>query len=78
MEPGNIDPRVRLADDTLVQIDANRLLLECARHLPAGFVTERVEGARGTFRMPPMTMGRSLPAEKFILDRTLHSTTLLE
>jgi len=73
------DPRVRLADDTRVQIDANRLLLECARHLPVGFVTERVEGARGTFSNAADDNGKNLlPAEKFILDRTLHSTTLLE
>jgi curved DNA-binding protein CbpA len=73
------DPRVRLANDTRVQIDANRLLLECARHLPAGFVTERVESGGGTFSSVGNNNGKNLlPAEKFILDRTLHSTALSE
>jgi curved DNA-binding protein CbpA len=43
------DPRVRLADDVRVQIDVNRLLLECARHLPASFIASRFARANGTY-----------------------------
>jgi len=39
------DPRVRLAVETRVQIDANRLLLGCARHLPADLVAKRIESS---------------------------------
>ena len=43
------DPRVRLADETRVQVNVNRLLLESARHLPAGFVASRLERADSTY-----------------------------
>lgn len=73
------DPRVRLADDTRVQIDAKRLLLECARHLPADFVAERVESAGGTFLSITNNNTKNLlPAEKLILNNTLHSMTVPE
>ena len=38
------DDRVRIADDMRLKIDAARLLLECARHLPLSFVKTRFEG----------------------------------
>jgi curved DNA-binding protein CbpA len=73
------DPRVRLADETRVQIDANRLLLECARHLPADFVAERIESAGGTFLSITNNNTKNLlPAEKLILNNTLHSMTVPE
>jgi curved DNA-binding protein CbpA len=73
------DPRVRLADETRVQIDANRLLLECARHLPADFVAERIGSAAGTFlNVASNNAENLLPAEKLILKGTLHSMTVLE
>ena len=73
------DPRVRLADETRVQIDANRLLLECARHLPADFVAERIESAGGTFLSINNNNTKNLlPAEKLILNNTLHSMTVPE
>ncbi len=73
------DPRVRLAEETRVQIDANRLLLECARHLPAGFVAERVDGSTGTYLKAVKDNATNLlPAEKFILNRTLQSLTVPE
>ena len=34
----SFDARVRVANDLRVSIDVNRLLLECARHLPISFV----------------------------------------
>ena len=73
------DPRVRLADETRVQIDANRLLLECARHLPADFVAERIERAGGTFLNVASNIAENLlPPEKLILNSTLHSMTVPE
>jgi curved DNA-binding protein CbpA len=73
------DPRVRLADETRVQIDVNRLLLECARHLPADFVAKRIESAGGTFQKVANNNGENLlPAEKLILNSTLHSMTVPE
>jgi curved DNA-binding protein CbpA len=38
------DDRVRIAGETRVKIDAPRLLLECARHLPFSFVQTRFAG----------------------------------
>ena len=73
------DPRVRLADETRVQIDANRLLLECARHLPAAFVAERIENAGGVFlSITNDNTNNLLPAEKLILNNTLQSMTVPE
>jgi curved DNA-binding protein CbpA len=70
------DPRVRLADETRVQIDAHRLLLECARHLPADFVARRIDRASGTYlRVGHDNVTNLLPAEKSVLNRALHSMT---
>ena len=73
------DPRVRLADETRVQIDTNRLLLECARHLPADFVAERIENSAGNYlKVGNDNATNLLPAEKFLLNRTLQAMTLPE
>jgi curved DNA-binding protein CbpA len=42
-----LDPRVRLADDLRVAVDVNRLLLECARHLPTDFLGTRFRETNG-------------------------------
>src|SRR5438132_4697055 len=47
----DFDPRVRLTDVARVRIDANRLVLECARHLPASFVSGRLAGMNGSYFM---------------------------
>src|SRR5258708_23920733 len=48
------DPRVRVANDVSVSVDVNRLLLECARHLPAGFVASRFRETNGiTYQSSP-------------------------
>jgi curved DNA-binding protein CbpA len=74
------DPRVRLAEDVRVLIDVNRLLLECARHLPAQFVSARVAGSNGgNFTAPPnVTMTNLLPTEAFVLSRVSAPLTLAE
>jgi curved DNA-binding protein CbpA len=70
------DPRVRLADETRVQIDANRLLLECARHLPADFVAGRIDSASGTYlKANHENVTNLLHEEKSVLNRALQSMT---
>lgn len=73
------DSRVRLADDIRVQIDVNRLLLECARHLPSGFVKSRLHRTNGGYssatRNDSITL---LPAEALVLSGAKASTTLAE
>ena len=74
------DPRVRLADDVRVQVDVNRLLLECARHLPATFVASRFAATNGgTYLGVNRNEATSLlPAEAFVLERASASVTLSE
>jgi curved DNA-binding protein CbpA len=73
------DSRVRLADDIRVQIDINRLLLECARHLPASFIAARLARANGTYlRAGNNNKTNLLPAEVFVLSRASDSLTLGE
>lgn len=73
------DRRVRLADEIRVQIDASRLLLECARHLPAAFVTSRLLQAGNTYLKALDRYEKDLrPAEALLLSRVLGSATLSE
>lgn len=73
------DSRVRLADDIRVQIDVNRLLLECARHLPADFIATRLARANGTYlRAGNNNEMNLLPAEASVLSRASDSVTLAE
>jgi len=73
------EPLVRLADETRVQIDANRLLLECARHLPADFVTKRVESAVGTYlKAGDDNVANLLALEESVLSHASHSMTRVE
>jgi len=74
------DPRVRLADDVRVSVDVNRLLLECARHLPAGFVASRFRETNGVTYQSVATKNATnlLPAEAFVLKRARASVTLSE
>jgi curved DNA-binding protein CbpA len=71
------ESRVRLADTTRVQIDVNRLLLECARHLPATFVASRLERAGSTnLKVVNNSATSLLPAEVSILERASNCTNL--
>ena len=73
------DPRVRLADEVRVQVDVNRLLLECARHLPGSFIASRLARANGTYlRASNDSAMNLLPAEALILSRASDSLTLAE
>jgi curved DNA-binding protein CbpA len=73
------DPRVRVADDLRVQVDVNRLLLECARHLPAGFVAARLGAKNSAYLRAASDNGRNLrPAEASVLARAAESITLRE
>ncbi|HMJ25917.1 MAG TPA: DUF4388 domain-containing protein [Pyrinomonadaceae bacterium] len=74
------EPRVRLADATRVQIDVSRLLLECARHLPATFIASRLESS-GSTNLKAVNNNSAtnlLPAEAAILKRASQSVTLSE
>src|SRR6266542_1300914 len=62
------DPRVRLADNLRVQVDVNRLLLECARRLPAGFIAARLGATNGAYLKTSDNQGTDLlPTEAFVL-----------
>jgi curved DNA-binding protein CbpA len=67
----NFDPRARLADDERVRFDLRQLLLEGARHLPAGFAAGRFNDYAEL--ISPATAQpvhlQLLPAEAFILSR---------
>src|SRR5258708_19422694 len=68
------EPRVRLTDETRVEVDVNRLLLECARHLPANFVAGRLESARSTYlKVENRSPTGLLPAELVVLARAADS-----
>ena len=74
------DPQVRIAGDTRVAIDAQRLLLESIRHLPATYLSsrfadtsEQLELAHANGQPPSL-----LPAEAFVLSRITGTTSLDE
>jgi curved DNA-binding protein CbpA len=73
------ESRVRLADETRVEIDVNRLLLECARHLPVVFVASRLERAgRVNLKAVNNHASNLLPAEASVLARASDTVTLNE
>ena len=73
------DPRVRLADEVRVQVNVNRLLLECARHLPVAFVASRLERAGSTYlKAENNNPTKLLPAEAVVLSRVSGSATAVE
>ena len=75
----NFDPRVRLASEVRVDVDANGLLLECARHLPSGFVRARFANVTGLFEAAESNgKGDLLPEEAFVLSRAYAPATLAE
>jgi curved DNA-binding protein CbpA len=65
------DRRVRLADDVRVRVDVTRLLLECARHLPADFVASRFNDSNGIsyLNVANGETTKLSPAETFVLSR---------
>jgi curved DNA-binding protein CbpA len=73
------DPRVRVANDKGVSLDVNRLLLECARHLPAGFVASRFRETNGiTYQAAGKDATNLLPAEAAVFSRASTSVPLSE
>src|SRR5712671_293381 len=71
------EPRVRLAEETRVEVDVNRLLLECARHLPANFVAGRLASAGSTYlKVENRSPAGLLPAELVVLARAADSVTM--
>ena len=74
------DSRVRPADEACVEIDLSRFLLECARHLPASFVTSRLVETNGTYLTvaTDANVNNLLPAEAFVLTRATAARSLGE
>lgn len=72
------ESRVRLAQETRVQIDVGRLLIECARHLPATFVTSRLERTGTAYRKADTAAANLPPTEALMLSRASASVTLNE
>jgi curved DNA-binding protein CbpA len=73
------DRRVRIAEDLRVEVDVNRLLMECAHHLPTGFVVARLESTNGMFLSARPDLDVDLPpAEAALLSRAAKSATLGE
>jgi tetratricopeptide (TPR) repeat protein len=74
------DPRVRVANDVSVSVDVNRLLLECARHLPAGFVASRFRETNGiTYQSAAGKDATNLlPVEAYVFSRASRSVQLSE
>ena len=72
------DPRVRMANDARVSVDVNRLLLECARHLPAGFLASRFRDTNGiTYQSAAGKDATNLlPAEASVFSRASRSVQL--
>jgi curved DNA-binding protein CbpA len=65
------DARVRIASDTRAPVDAKRLLLESARHLPATYIRGRLSDMSETLA-PAASNGAPLnllPSEAFVLSR---------
>jgi len=66
----SFDARVRVANDLRVSINVDRLLLECARHLPMSFVRSRFSNFDSGFSVLDDIDSISLsPAEEFTLAR---------
>lgn len=73
------DSRVRLADETRIEINVKRLLLESARHLPAEFVASRLAGDDSTYlKASDSNTTNLLATEKSMLTRASNSVTLKE
>ena len=74
------DARARPAGEARVRLDVKQILFECARHLPADFVTSRLSDAGSTY-LPatnPDDATMLLPAEAFVLSRASGGVSLSE
>ncbi|HBB95367.1 MAG TPA: hypothetical protein DC054_08240 [Blastocatellia bacterium] len=66
----SFDARVRVANDLRVTINVDRLLLECARHLPMSFVKSRFNNFDSGFSvLDDIDLINLSPAEEFTLSR---------
>ena len=74
------DSRVRIAGDTHVAIDLKGLLLECARHLPDGYIPSRFVTKEETVVAANKNgyEANLLPPEAFVLSRVAAPITLTE
>jgi len=66
----SFDARVRVADDLRVSVNVDRLLLECARHLPVSFVRSRFSNFDSGFSVrDDLDSIKLSPSEEFTLSR---------
>lgn len=72
------DPRVRIGGDTRVTIHVNRVLLECARHLPADYVAARFTETQEELNLVSSGDANLLPPEAFVLSRVSPTIRLKE
>jgi len=72
------DSRVRIGGDTRVTVHVNRVLLECARHLPADHVASRFTEAQEELKQVSSGDTNLLPPEAFVLSRVSPTITLNE
>jgi curved DNA-binding protein CbpA len=72
------DSKVRIAGDTRVTIDVKRLLLECARHLPAPYLASRFRDQTEILELAKNNgnQAKLLPAEAFVLSRVVAPVSL--
>ncbi|SRR5581483_59459 len=72
------DARVRITGEARVEVEINRLLHECARHLPFPFVKSRLQNSTGVFSVDSSKEIAGLsPIEEFIVSRTRLAPTAL-
>lgn len=72
------DSRVRIAGDTRVTIDVKRLLLECARHLPASYLASRFDDETEMLELVKNNghQAKLITAEAFVMSRVMEATSL--
>lgn len=72
------DQRVRISDTARVKVDANRLLRECARHLPLPFIKSRFKTPNEVFSIGPSNEPAKLSqTEEFIRSRARLAATAI-
>lgn len=72
----HFDSRVKMAGDTHVTVDVTRVLMECARHLPADYVSSRFPEAQARLDLVSGGDPNLMPAEAFVLSRVTPTITL--
>jgi curved DNA-binding protein CbpA len=73
------DPRVRFNGEAQVELDINRILRECARHLPLSFLKSRFTSRHDLFSIDSNKEIAGLsPIEEFMVSRTRLAPTAIQ